>query len=854
MPSELVDVNQTFIQNMEQYRVPDKSKGLIYACSQSPIVFAERMLGIKPYAWQVSFMQRILDSVNEKPGTNKEFVAITSRQIGKSTAVAILSMWFCLFNKYPGTTAVNTSVLITSASDVQAKKLLYEMKKLMRLGDAFMKRTYVEDDKPLFGEEFMTNLLDEHEPNNTTTITLKPYNKDIHGDYLLTGSLAGSTIKSYPPTAGVLGECEIAGAQVLLADGCTKSIENIKVGDVVISSNHFQETTSIVSNVKDNGIREVIKFTTCHGREITVTGNHPLMTKRGWTRADDITSSDHIATLANIHNTNDDYPITDDEIKFLGYMLGDGSTATRGNLKFTQLKGDQFTEFSDLCNRLGFKHNWQKDSRSKVYNCSISVNAWGLLESYGLAGKYSGTKALPLSFNKWSPSQQGLLLNRYFSCDGWFIDTTRKEIGLYSKSKKLIQQVQQTLVYFNIQSNVRKRVKGVFVGYELSIRSKSNIAKFIKDIGIFCKTDDKKIKVKVDQSKTHVFNDFEFEAIRSIEELPPQQTYGLTINDTQCYISNGILSHNTASVVIVDEAGKSDKISDQFFYDFLYPTGNSTDAIRIYTSTPWAPSGFFYRMVDPDDMYENTPADVVTFTVDAILIEAPDYHKVVMKTVNQLNADGKNDEVQRAYFCRFVKGEQSYFSPDDVMGTFTSDYLAIDRYEGQCDMGVDFGGQVKSKSVITITELTEEGTVRRLYHRAYPVGEDNNLIDDIAELLTKFNVQRIIPDDCPQGDYLIRQMKDKGWDVQPMNFRSDKVKKYGAFRSTLKRGKVVSYQDDDLKTEMLAMEYSAGARQSIIQHAPGYSDDLIDSFVMSAYFFIDDDTGFKAFSWEDDDD
>jgi hypothetical protein len=37
----------------------------------------------------------------------------------------------------------------------------------------------------------------------------------------------------------------------------------------------------------------------------------------------------------------------------------------------------------------------------------------------------------------------------------------------------------------------------------------------------------------------------------------------------------------------------------------------------------------------------------------------------------------------------------------------------------------------------------------------------------------------------------------------------------------------------------------------LIQHAPGYTDDLIDSFLMSAYFFLVEDDGFKFWDLDD---
>lgn len=307
----------------------------------------------------------------------------------------------------------------------------------------------------------------------------------------------------------------------------------------------------------------------------------------------------------------------------------------------------------------------------------------------------------------------------------------------------------------------------------------------------------------------------------------------------------------TASIIIVDEVGKTDKITDEFLEEYLSPVGDANDALRVYISTPWVLSGFFYRIINPDDLYDDYGVDKVMYSIDAIRLENPKQYDTVLRKIEKMNADGKTAEVQRAYYCRFVKGEQSYFEPSKVRECFDEEYLLVDEFKGECDLGVDFGGQTTSKTVLTVSYLSDKGVVRRIFKRSYEVGKDNNLIADIEELKSKFNIQRIIPDDCPQGDYLIRQMVDKGWVVTPMNFRSEKIKKYGAFRALLNKGLVKSFDDDDLKTEMYALEVSQGVRNTMIKHAAGYSDDHIDSFVLSAYHFLVEDSGGRYFDTDE---
>lgn len=517
MAVEETKVDEVFIRLMDEIRQPDKSLGLIEQCSQSVVIFAERMLGFKLYAWQIKFLSEIQKAIDGKVA-HREYAAITSRQIGKSTSIAILALWCAVFNKKPGTVFKNTLFGIVSASDEQSKTLLHEIKKLMLLGDGHMSSTYFnEDGSPIFAisddKGFFTELLSDNDANNTTTITFKRHDPSIHGPYLLAGSKAGSTIRSWPPTSVVLGK--------------------------------------------------------------------------------------------------------------------------------------------------------------------------------------------------------------------------------------------------------------------------------------------------------------------------------------------------TLTMAVIDEAGKIDKITDEFVKEYFLPTGSSTDCIFIYTSTPWSPAGYFYRMVNPDDVYDDKGYKVL-FTIDAISIEDPPRREWVQKNfIDPSLKDGNKDEIQRAFYCRFVKGETTFFDPLRVYKVFTDSYSMYDEYKGVCDMGVDFGGKTTSKTVITISELNHEGKIRRLYHKSYPVQEDDSLLEDIAELKKRFNVQRIIPDECPAGDYLIREMKNKGWQVHPMNFRSEKVKKYGAFRAQVNQGNIMSYMDDTLKTEMLALENSQSVRQTLIQHAPGYTDDAIDSFVLSTYFYVQEENTVEFFEWKD---
>jgi len=297
----------------------------------------------------------------------------------------------------------------------------------------------------------------------------------------------------------------------------------------------------------------------------------------------------------------------------------------------------------------------------------------------------------------------------------------------------------------------------------------------------------------------------------------------------------------TFSLGFIDEAGKVD---DYFYDDVFRQTMNASDGVRVFTSTPWQSSGFFYEMIKNR---ENLDAKVYAFSVEALESEPSEHAETQLESVEQdiisMRQRGKTAQIKRQYYCEFVQGNQQFFDPDLVDDVFTRSLTRSTEHEGPVDVGIDFGGKRSSHTVITVSQFDEENElIKRLWHKRYPIDGDESLLEDLQRVNQVFDVQRWVPDECPQGDRVIKTMdKEFGWNVKPMSFKRDKVRKYSAFDDYLAMGCVASYEDEDLREEMKALEKEETRRHTKI-HAPrNYTDDLIDSFVMSAYFFIEKD-------------
>jgi len=322
----------------------------------------------------------------------------------------------------------------------------------------------------------------------------------------------------------------------------------------------------------------------------------------------------------------------------------------------------------------------------------------------------------------------------------------------------------------------------------------------------------------------------------------------------RCYPPTDVVLGETFTIGMVDEAGHK-TIEDDWWFDSLKKTGDANKAIWIFTSTPWQPSGFFYEYCDVDDKNKTSYISKHVYTIDTLKYDmdagneyATLQYEGVLEDIDRDKALGKFASIKRGYYCEFVKGETSFFDPQKVKDIFTSELDIADAFSKPCDLGVDFGGKSKG-STLCISFLSDEGEIVRLFDREYNHGEDNDMIIDIELLFQRFNIQRIVPDDCPQGEYRIQEMVSKGWEVTPMSFRSEKVSKYHSFKLMVNKGLVKSYVDDKLKEEMTTLEYAKNTKQSYIQHASGYTDDAIDAFLLSSYHFLNIEDKVTFYEW-----
>ncbi|MAH48760.1 hypothetical protein CMI37_23235 [Candidatus Pacearchaeota archaeon] len=302
------------------------------------------------------------------------------------------------------------------------------------------------------------------------------------------------------------------------------------------------------------------------------------------------------------------------------------------------------------------------------------------------------------------------------------------------------------------------------------------------------------------------------------------------------------------SYVFVDEAAFLE--NDDIFFDSIEPTVSRTNGTIVLTSTPNGQRGFYFDIFDPEDIREVHDYTRLWIHYEEVL-EGELKEQIDIKR-DLYYQTGREKHFEQEYDALFTAQVSSFFESEDVDKVF-SDTTLYKRvsYSGECDCSIDFG-MVNSHTVVTVSMLTKQDTIIRLYHHQYPYGEDDNLIKDLTLLKERFNIQRFIPDDCPQGYHTIQKMKEIGWNVKPMSFRRDKVGTYNEFRAWTRQGKIFSYKDRSLEVEMKALQEEDTPRSTAIHKPSGGTDDLIDAFVMSSKYFIAvNKGGVRGIDWDD---
>ena len=362
----------------------------------------------------------------------------------------------------------------------------------------------------------------------------------------------------------------LASAESLCASACTNADRNSALDRLSITADPRRSPEAGMlpsSNVFRTGKRPVYRLSTEEGYSIRLTGNHRVMTERGWVEAKDLVPGDQIHVLARKggFGTSGDL----DTGRILGWLVGDGTIkADRAVLSFF---GEEKRNLAPLfAEAVGRKvEGLQKLDRDYPVGVvqvkgrdEARVSSKRLLQIAKEYGLLEDKHRISDEILAASEEFQRGFLQALFTADGSVQGGSAKGVSvrLAQSDLPLLERVQQMLLNFGTVSRIyqnRRRAtmkelpdgKGGSREYpcrpqhELVI-SKENLSEFRQEIGFIDNKKNKRLDTHLTLGPRGPYRE-PFTA--SFLELKPEgeeEVYDLTEPLTHSFVANGIVVHN----------------------------------------------------------------------------------------------------------------------------------------------------------------------------------------------------------------------------------------------------------------------------------------------------------------------
>lgn len=238
------------------------------------------------------------------------------------------------------------------------------------------------------------------------------------------------------------GKCEVGTTNVTLIDGNQKMLRDVVVGDKVLSYNEHTgkfEKDEVLTKW-NSGKKEVLDIKTRTGKTISCTPEHKILTFDGWKQAKDITLNDRLAAPRYIPNYKKDYSHSDEAVRFLGYMIAEGSTVD--SITFTNFDHEIIDDFIYCATSLGMEVKQIREGQYRVNKC----------RQWARDNQLFGCKAINKRMPAWVFSlpdyQKWILLSTLIDTDGYI--TCGKNIGITLANEYLIRDIERLFLQVGV--------------------------------------------------------------------------------------------------------------------------------------------------------------------------------------------------------------------------------------------------------------------------------------------------------------------------------------------------------------------------------------------------------------------
>ena len=265
----------------------------------------------------------------------------------------------------------------------------------------------------------------------------------------------------------VKNKCLAAGTRVFdPVSGITHRIEDVVDGRLPISvvaaaKDGTLQTRPVVSWF-DQGEQDVLGLRIAGAAELWVTPDHKVLTDRGWQLAGELRAGDRVARPRQFLGFGQEQPVTPDQARLLGYLIGDGYVGGKTPVQFICAAPEMQADVAQIVSELGCtaKQTSHDISMAISHRPGEKNGVLELCRTAGIYGKLAWEKAVPASFFDPGTSREvvGNLLFGLLETDGHVsVEVTgAARVGFTTSSEQLAHHIHWLLLRAGITSSVRR--------------------------------------------------------------------------------------------------------------------------------------------------------------------------------------------------------------------------------------------------------------------------------------------------------------------------------------------------------------------------------------------------------------
>ena len=304
----------------------------------------------------------------------------------------------------------------------------------------------------------------------------------------------------------VKNKCLAEGTRIFdPVTGTTHRIEDVVDGQkqihVVAAAKDGTLHVRPVTSWFDQGTQDVIGLKIAGGATVWATPDHKVLTEYGWRQAGELRKGDRVAQPRRFDGFGSSAPISADQARLLGYLIGDGYVGGKTPINFINVQQALIDDATRIAATLGCAaHPQGRMSLAIAHRPGERNGVLELCRRAGIYGKLAWEKTIPSWF--FAPDIAadiaGNLLFGLLESDGWVSreQTGALRVGFSTTSEQLAHQIHWLLLRFGIVSTVRdydptqqrpsiingRRVQSKRQIFEVRIAGMENVTAFTESV------------------------------------------------------------------------------------------------------------------------------------------------------------------------------------------------------------------------------------------------------------------------------------------------------------------------------------------------------------------------------------